>query len=150
MDSKEQIIVSLKRENDFLKKENEYLKTEFFKLTGSYPNMDFSSMMGLAESSNLYLPPLNQFKIGMDVNKSHSDINEEVERLREENNNLKKAKEVTDRQNTNLINENMIIAAKLNNLENVFIGSNIVRNRDGSVSNDLGEDYNFSAVRILI
>lgn len=143
MDSKEQIIVSLKRENDYLKKENEFFKNEFIKLTGSYPTMDGGSVMGY--NNNVYLPNINQFKIGMDVG-GNGVTSEEVENLKEENFQLKKGKETSDRQNTNLTNENMILAAKLNNLENVFIGSSIVRNKDGSVMNDMGGDYNMSAV----
>lgn len=148
MDSKEQIIVSLKKENDYLKLENEFLKNEFIKLTGTYPSMT-GNMMG---NGNVYLPPINNFKIGMDTNNPNmnSDNSDELEKIKEENFQLKKAKETTDRQNTNLINENMILASKLNNLENVFIGSKIVRNKDGSVSNDMGEDYNMSAVIFYI
>jgi hypothetical protein len=141
MDSKEQIIVSLKRENDYLKNENEFLKNEFMKLTGTYPNMDGSM------NNNLYLPPLG-FKIGPDTgnNDNINHSNEELNKLKEENLQIKKAKDTSDRQNTNLINENMILAAKLNNLENVFIGSNIIRNRDGSTTNNMGDDYSMSSV----
>ena len=48
----------------------------------------------------------------------------------------------------NLINENSILNAKLNNLENVYIGSDIIRNKDGSVYNDLGENYNLSTIML--
>lgn len=148
MDSKEQIIVSLKRENDQLKRENEFLKSEFIKMTGSYPTMDGNSMLGY--NQNVYLPPINNFKIGMDVNSGNTgnvgNLQEELEKFKDENFQLKKSKEQSERQNTNLINENMILASKLNNLENVFIGSNIVRNKDGSVANDMGENYNMSAM----
>jgi hypothetical protein len=48
----------------------------------------------------------------------------------------------------NLHNENEILNAKLTNLENVFIGSDIIRNKDGSVSNDLGDNYNLSAIML--
>src|SRR5690606_37539886 len=75
-----------------------------------------------------------------------NENSEDSSKLKEENMILKKQKDTSERQNANLINENMILAAKLNNLENVFIGSNIIRNRDGSVMNDLGENYNISAV----
>jgi cell division protein FtsB len=150
MDSKEQIIVNLKKENEFLKRENDFLKREFMKITGSYPNMDGMSMMGYG--SNVYLPPINNFKIGMDLqnpnSNSRNDFDVEIKKLKEENILLKKNKETYERQNINLINENSILAAKLNNLENVFIGSSIVRSKDGTIKNDLGEDYNTSAVKI--
>lgn len=137
MDSKEQIVVSLKNENDFLKIENEFLKREFIRLTGSYPNID---QMG--NVSNLYLPPINNNNQQSDS----KDLEQQVDKLKEENEQLKRMREIAERQTTNLVNENSIIAAKLNNLENVFIGSNIVRNRDGTVVNDMGGDYNTAAV----
>jgi hypothetical protein len=144
MDSKEQIIVSLKHENDYLKMENEFLKREFIRVTGSYPNMD-GTVNNL--NGNVYLPAINQFKIGMDIPNSNSNqILEENEKIKEELQYAKKMKDNLERQNTNLVNENVILAAKLNNLENVFIGSNIVRNKDGTVGNDMGDDYNMSAV----
>jgi hypothetical protein len=139
MDSKEQMMVALKHENDFLKMENEMLKREFIRLTGGYPTID-------QMSGNVIFPQINNnnHRNG-NSNSTHTD--NEVEKLKEENFVLKKGKETADRQNTNLLNENMILAAKLNNLENVFIGSNIIRERDGSVSNDAGDNYNMSAVK---
>jgi cell division protein FtsB len=139
MDSKEQAIITLKRDNDYLKKENEFLKAEFMKLTGTYPSL---------ESGSVYLPPLGmKYDAGGNTNGIGNSTSDEVEKLREENNLLKKTKEIADRQNTNLVNENHILNAKLNNLENVFIGSSIIRNKDGSAMNDMGDDYNMSTVR---
>jgi cell division protein FtsB len=146
MDTKEQIIFNLKQENEYLKRENDFLKNEFMKLTGSYPSLDGIAMMGYG--GNMYLPPLNNFKIGMDVHNS-SEFGVDVEKYKDENQILRKNKETYERQNLNLMNENNILAAKLNNLENVFIGSSIVRNKDGTIRNDMGEDYNTSAVRIV-
>ena len=40
MDAKEQIILSIKRENKYLKLENQFLKNEFIKLTGNVPIFD--------------------------------------------------------------------------------------------------------------
>jgi hypothetical protein len=138
MDSKEQAIITLKRDNDYLKKENEFLKAEFMKLTGTYPSL---------ESGSVYLPPLGmQYDAGGNSNGIGNSTSDEIEKLREENNLLKKTKEIADRQNTNLVNENHILNAKLNNLENVFIGSSIIRNKDGSTMNDMGDNYNMSTV----
>jgi hypothetical protein len=53
-----------------------------------------------------------------------------------------------ERQNVNLKNENDILTSKLNNLETVFIGSNIIRNKDGTITNDMGENYSISAVML--
>lgn len=143
MDSKEQMIISLRNENEYLKRENEFLKREFMKITGSYPSMDNVQNYN---TGNNYLPNINNFRIGMDVGNGNNNSSEELDKLKEENTQLKRAKEIAERQNANLTNENMILSAKLNNLENVFIGSNIVRNKDGTVSNDMGENYNVSAV----
>jgi hypothetical protein len=53
MDAKEQIILSIKRENEYLKLENQFLKNEFIKLTGSFPTMDGNNQ------NNSFLPLIN-------------------------------------------------------------------------------------------
>jgi len=53
MDAKEQIILSIKRENEYLKVENQFLKNEFIKLTGSFPTMDGNNQ------NNSFLPLIN-------------------------------------------------------------------------------------------
>lgn len=53
MDAKEQIILSIKRENEYLKVENQFLKNEFIKLTGSFPTMDGNNQ------NNTFLPLIN-------------------------------------------------------------------------------------------
>ncbi len=143
----------MKKENDYLKRENEFLKSEFIKLTGRYPsieNLNLGEGMGGSQMvSQVVLPPINNSRDGSngrDVLSPREGNNEEVSRLKEENSLMKKTKEVIERQNANLVNENLILSSKLNNLENVFIGSSILRNKDGSVSNDMGDNYNMSAV----
>jgi hypothetical protein len=126
MDSKESFILLLKNENMMLKQENEFLKGELLRVTGGYPT---------PEGFKMNAKPISDEKLQKDILD-----------LKNENTQLKQSKETVLRQNTNLKNENDLLTAKLNNLENVFIGSNIIRNRDGSVSNDIGEDYNISAV----
>jgi kinesin family protein 12 len=135
MDSKEQIVDGLRKENDFLKKENEFLKREFIKLTGAYPTYSY-------ENGNLVLPQINNNR----NNNDNKELEIELDKIKEENENLKRAKEISEIQKTNLLNENNILVAKLNNLENVFIGSKLIKNNDGTVKNDYGEDYNTSAV----
>ncbi len=112
-----------------LKKENEFLKGELLRVTGGYPTPEGFMMQAKKVSDD--------------------KLEKEILELKNENSNLKQTKDTAIRQNTNLKNENEILTAKLNNLENVFIGSNIIRNRDGSVSNDIGEDYNVSAVLFI-
>jgi hypothetical protein len=129
MDSKESFILLLKNENMMLKRENEFLKSELLRVTGGYPTPEGFMM----QSRKL----------------SDDKFDKEILELKNENIQLKQAKDTTQRQNTNIKNENDLLTAKLNNLENVFIGSNIIRHRDGSVTNDIGEDYNVSAVKKL-
>ena len=69
-----------------------------------------------------------------------------MQKLTEENEELRKAKDTYERQKMNLSNENMILNAKLNNLENIYIGSDIIRHNEGSVSNNIDTNYNLSAV----
>jgi hypothetical protein len=142
MDSKEQIIVSLKKENEQLKRENEFLKSEFLKLTGNIPSVDGFANQGIQYGHFANLPLIQQAKIFSQNNQTHEDY----EKIKEENSELKKIKDKFERQSTNLINENAILNAKLNNLENVFVGSQIIRNSDGSITNESGQDYNMSTV----
>ena len=111
-----------------LKKENEYLKVELIKLSSVQQDLFINTTN--KESSGLW----------------YYNTDKELIDLKSENSNLKKNKDNYERQNINLKNENQILISKLNNLESVFIGSNIIRNKDGSVSNEIGDDYNTSAV----
>ncbi len=147
MDSKEHLIVNLKKENEFLKKENEFLKSEFIKLTGTFPNLDGNVMAFNFALPNL--PFINQsFQAVNNTNTNNTVPNDDFEKLKEGNNEMKKLNEKFKRQNTNLVNENMILNAKLSNLENVFVGSSIIRNVDGSVMSEAGQDYNVSTVSV--
>ena len=138
MDGKERGILSLKQENDYYKMENDFFKKEFIKLIGMIPSIQNG---GFTEEE------IDSFKVNNSSEKSEA-IEKEVQKLQEEVEELKKNKEVSERQNINLVNENSILNAKLTNLENVFIGSDIVRNKDGSVSNDIGENYNLSSLML--
>lgn len=68
--------------------------------------------------------------------------------MREENIQLRRAKEIAERKNNNITSENQILTSKLQNLENVFVGSSILRHNDGTVSNEIEGNYTFSAVVI--
>lgn len=138
MDGKERGILSLKQENDYYKMENDFFKKEFIKLIGMIPSIQNG---GFTEEE------IDSFKVNNSSEKSEA-LEKEVQKLQEEVEELKKNKEVSERQNINLVNENSILNAKLTNLENVFIGSDIVRNKDGSVSNDIGENYNLSSLML--
>ena len=68
----------------------------------------------------------------------------------EENDDLRKTKDKYERQKMNLSNENMILNAKLTNLENIYIGSDIIRHTDGSVSNNIDINYNMTNMGIIL
>jgi hypothetical protein len=55
MDSKEQVVLMLKTENDYLKRENEFLKKEFIRHFGNYPTMDGNNM-----ANEGFLPHIKQ------------------------------------------------------------------------------------------
>ena len=138
MDGKERSALNLKAENNYYKMENEFFKEQFIKLVGMIPNI---------QNGGFTNEEIENFKVNSGFG-SNVNVDEEVQRLNEENEELRKEKENQERQNMNLINENNILNAKLNNLENVFIGSDIIRNKDGSVYNDLGENYNLSTIML--
>ena len=73
----------------------------------------------------------------------------EIQRLREENSQLRYQKELRERDFENVMFENNTLYGKLENLENVFIGSTI--QRDGlssSHSNKLTQDYTTSTLML--
>ena len=138
MDGKERGMLSLKQENDYYKMENDFFKNQFIKLIGMIPSI---------QNGGLTDEEIDTFKVNNSSDKSEA-LEQEVQKLQSEVEELKKGKETSERQNINLVNENQILTAKLNNLENVFSGSDIVRNKDGSVSNDIGENYNLSSIML--
>jgi kinesin family protein 12 len=73
----------------------------------------------------------------------------ELQRLREENSQLRYQKELKERDFENVMFENNTLFGKLENLENVFIGSAI--QRDGLVSSSsskLSNDYTTSTLML--
>jgi hypothetical protein len=136
MEGKDVPVARLKNQNNKFKLENEFLKNEFIKLLGMVPDIQGG---GLTEDD------IEKFKVSQGI--ISDDVkNAELQKLTEENEDLIKAKETYERQKMNLNNENMILNAKLNNLENIYIGSDIIRHKDGSVSNNIDTNYNLSAV----
>ena len=136
MDGKDVPVAKLKHKNNLYKLENDFLKNEFLKLIGIIPDMN---------SGGLTDKDIEGFKESQGI-VSDDVKNMELEKLKEENEELRKSKENYEREKMNLNNENMILNAKLNNLENIYIGSDIIRHTDGSVSNNIDTNYNLSAV----
>ena len=136
MEGKDVPVARLKRQNNVYKLENEFLKNEFIKLLGQVPDI---------QSGGLTEQDIEMFKVSQGII-SDEVKNEELRQLTEENEDLRKMKDRNERQKMNLNNENMILNAKLTNLENIYIGSDIIRHSDGSVSNNIDTNYNLSAV----
>jgi kinesin family protein 12 len=140
---KEEII----KQNNYLRKENIFLRNEYLKLTGKelqVSNQNYNKESNIAAESrsiNVNKTPKINYK---EAAKRKQE--EKLMKLKQETNGLKKWKIMSERQNSNLENENLILQFKLNNLETTFVGSNIVKNRDGSVFNNIKGDYNLSAV----
>ena len=142
MDPKEQLIMSIKKENEYLKMENDFLKKEFLRQTGRIPVFDPNSNNEIQYQSGT-LPPINMRDSQMGMQKPESES--EMTRIKDENTQLRRTKEIGERQINNLMNENQILSAKLDNLENVFIGSSIKKNNNKDNQN-FEENYSMSAV----
>ena len=138
MDSREKIAEDLKEENDIYIEENEFLKSEFMKLLGMIPDMS---------SGGLTKEDIENYKISQGF-RSNEEIDKEIERLKNENEELKKIKESQMKENKNLSDENNVLNNKLINLENVFIGSEIMNNQDSGLANISDTNYNVSAIMV--
>jgi hypothetical protein len=138
MDSREKIAEDLKEENDIYIEENEFLKSEFMKLLGMIPDMS---------SGGLTKEDIENYKISQGF-RSNEEIDKEIERLKNENEELKKIKESQMKENKNLSDENNVLNNKLMNLENVFIGSEIMNNQDSGLANISDTNYNVSAIMV--
>lgn len=133
MDKRDQSVFNLKSNNDAYKSENDFLKNEFIKLIGSIPSMEKG---GFAQEE------IAAFK-------SDGKISElELQTLHDELAELKRLKEMNEAKISNLKNENGILNSKLKNLESVFIGGELIRNQDGTVTNEMGENYNISSIML--
>ena len=138
MDSKERAAEGLKEENELYLEENEFLKNEFMKLLGMVPDIN---------NGGLTNEDIENYKISQGF-KSNEEIDREIERLKVENDELRKIKESQMKENKNLSDENNILNNKLINLENVFIGSEIMNNQDSGLANISDTNYNVSAIMV--
>lgn len=141
---KDESKTELMRQNKLLKEENLYLREQYKQATGLEFEMSGSpqEIKGaiLPISGNTKTKPIN----AKDTAKKAWD--DTIAKLKQDNHGLKQWKLMSERQNNNLESENSILISKLDSLEDAFVGSNIVRNRDGSVFNNIGGDYNLSSV----
>ena len=138
MDSKEKAAEGLKEENELYLEENEFLKNEFMKLLGMVPDMS---------SGGLTNEDIENYKISQGF-KSNEEMDKEIEKLKIENDELRKIKKNQMKENKKLSDENDILNNKLINLENVFIGSEIMNNQDSGLANISETNYNVSAIMV--
>ena len=136
MDSKERVQEGLKEENELYSEENEFLKNEFMKLLGVVPDI---------HNGGLTNEDIENYKISQGF-KNNEEMDKEIEKLKSENEELKKIKNNQLIENKNLEEENNVLNAKLINLENVFIGSEIMNNQDSGLANISDVNYNVSAI----
>lgn len=138
MDEKSQNIYALTRENELLKMENKFLREQLSRAANGLPvdiPDNFQGVLG-----PLQLGPINgnrrqasagrklePGKNSLDIpyNKVISEFESEIARMKTINDNLKSEKEVTDKNYQIVLNDNMALHSKLENLENVFIGNPI-------------------------
>ena len=75
------------------------------------------------------------------------EFDNEIGRLRDENSQLRNQKDLMQRDYHSVMLENNSLHQKLENLENVFIGTTIEKHHDGSVSNSkISDTYTHSNV----
>jgi hypothetical protein len=138
-DSREQEAAEgLLQENNLYLEENEFLKNEFMKLIGMIPDMT---------NGGLSNQDIENYKISQGY-KSNEEIDKEIERIKYENEDLKKIKEKQIKENMNLSEENNILNKKLINLENVFIGNEKMVEKDSGLTNITDENYNISSIMV--
>ena len=138
MDQREQIIYNLTRENELLKMENQFLKEQLERSKNGLP-LDIPDYMIQGnprqlpplKSSQKRLPSGNKMDAGegpsldMPYNKILGEYEFELDRLKQENEELRNAKELAEKNYQIVMNDNNALNLKLENLENVFIGNPI-------------------------
>ena len=136
MDAREKAREDLEEENEMYIEENEFLKGEFMKLLGMVPKM---------ANGGLTNEDIENYKIAQGF-RSNEELDKEIEKLKIENDELKKIKVNQMKDNKQLSEENNILNSKLINLENVFIGSDIMNNQDSGMANITEQNYNISGI----
>ena len=138
MDAREKAREDLEEENEMYIEENEFLKEQFMKLLGMVPKM---ANGGLTEED------IENYKISQGF-RSNEELDKEIEKLKIENDELKNIKGNQMKENKQLSDENNILNNKLINLENVFIGSDVMNNQDSGMANISEQNYNISGIMV--
>ena len=138
MDAREKAREDLEEENEMYIEENEFLKEQFMKLLGMVPKM---ANGGLTEED------IDNYKISQGF-RSNEELDKEIEKLKIENDELKNIKGNQMKENKQLSDENNILNNKLINLENVFIGGDVMNNQDSGMANISEQNYNISGIMV--
>lgn len=140
MDAKDQIIHNLNKEIELLKVENQYLKEQLQRVTQGQP----IEMPDFFPNKPKTLPPLgredserqSEKQQEVPINKIITEYQFEIQRLMNENQELRSAQEMVERNYGSLISDNTTIQAKLANLEQVFLSDAV-----GGKNNGKNEEY---------
>ena len=140
MDAKDQIIHNLNKEIELLKVENQYLKEQLQRVTQGQP----IEMPDFLPNKPKTLPPLGredsdrqgEKQQEVPINKIITEYQFEIQRLMNENQELRSAQEMVERNYGSLISDNTTIQAKLANLEQVFLSD-----AAGGKNNGKNEEY---------
>jgi len=167
VDPKAQIVLDLTRENELLKAENQYLREQLQRASKGLPieMPDFSSPQ---KKSSKFLPPLSgdkkkpssskklgnsinsissevrtdsrDYQLELPVNKLMTEYNYQINQLKSENEELRQARDLAEKNYHILMNDNNALNIKLENLENVFIGNPVTKGDAQSKSRTKAED----------
>jgi len=138
MDAREKAREDLQEENEIYLEENEFLKAEFMKLLGMVPKM---------ANGGLTVEDIENYKISQGF-RSNEELDKEIEKFKIENEDLRNIRDTQMKENRRLKEENNLLNNKLINLENVFIGSDLMNKQDSSNSNISENNYNLSAIMV--
>lgn len=152
MDQKEGVIYNLTKENEQLKMENQFLKEQLERTRNGLP-IDIPDYM---HNNPRQQPPLNSSKrlpsgnklesnehqsLDMPYNKILMEYELELDRLKNENEETRNAKELAEKNYQILMNDNNAQNLKLENLENVFVGNPISKGNNTAEQRLLSEEY---------
>lgn len=146
MDAKDQIIHNLNTEIELLKVENQYLKEQLMRMNQGKP-IEFLDHLPTPtpNSKHKTLPPLKasgkekekgEQNAEIPINKIITEYQFEIHRLINENNELKAAQEVVERNYCTLVTDNTNIQNKLKNLEQVFLNDDDHKNNGKNISEE--------------
>jgi len=158
-DPKSQIVLELTRENELLRMENQFLREQLQRAANGLP-IEVPDHLSPQKNTKT-LPPLSSdrrnassskrmgqndlgestdYEMELPVNKLMTEYNYEITRLKNENEELRHARDLAEKNYHVLMNDNNALNLKLQNLENVFIGGPVQKGESGSKNKTKIED----------